>query len=778
MPNTFSNNKKSSVNFLPSQDDDENNINLGKLLATLANNKWRIAFITVIVMIIGTTYSFLSIPIYKAVALLQVQQSQGVLQKVIHLQQEADIIETKLPTMSEIEIIKSRMILKDAVKNLNLEITAKPKYFPVIGEAIRRFQQHNTNTRPFLQHNARQFQQHNEVGEVSSPLFGQSGYAWGGESIHVDTFEVPTNGLDKKFILIAGKQGNFRLMYEDEFVLEGEVGKPVIKQMEYEQQSITLFVSELKSRPDTQFIIMRQSEDDAIDKLKASFSVSEKSKETGIIQLTMESTSPDLAFQTLNEIANIYIRQNVEQKSAEAQKTLEYLEKQLPFLEKQVEASTSALNSYKTLKGSVDLDKETQNILNVIVGLKTEVTLLEQKSIELRTKFTQWHPSIIAIENQIARLQEQINANQKKVEALPNTQQVILGLSSDVKVDTELYNTLINNAQTLRVSKAGTMSNVRIIDYAVLPKTPIQPKKALIVAVSIILGLILGIAWVFIRQWSNFSVNDPDMIEKQLNIPVYAIIPHSAQQQKIDIKLRKKQKQSNVLSILALENKDDLAIESLRSLRTTLHFAFLEAQNNIIMITGPSPGVGKTFISINLATVLADAGKKILLIDGDLRKGFIYKNLGVSREQGLSEFISNTIALDVVTHKVPLANFDFIPNGSIPPNPSELLLHKRFGDLLTNISKHYDHVIIDSPPVLAVTDAAIIGRIASVTLMVVKAGQHPMRELEQSTKRLLQAGVNIKGILFNDVPESSSSYRHEYGKYVYQYSYQKWGVVE
>ncbi|HEY5138223.1 MAG TPA: polysaccharide biosynthesis tyrosine autokinase, partial [Methylococcales bacterium] len=356
------------------------------------------------------------------------------------------------------------------------------------------------------------------------------------------------------------------------------------------------------------------------------------------------------------------------------------------------------------------------------------------------------------------------------IEVLPETQQVILRLARDVQVSTELYTALLNNTQTLRVSKAGTVGNVRIIDYAVLPDEPIKPKKALIVAVSLILGLILGVAVAFIRKSLHRGVEDPDLIEKNLNIPVYATIPHSAQQLKITNRIKKNQ-QSNEPSILALENHDDLSIESLRSLRTTLHFAFLEAQNNIIMITGPSPGVGKSFVSINLATVLAEAGKKILLIDGDLRKGFINKNLGVRREQGLSEFISNTITLDVAIHKIPGANIDFIATGSIPPNPSELLLHERFSIFLENISKRYDHVIIDSPPILAVTDAAIIGRMASATLMVIRAGQHPMRELEQSTKRLLQAGVDIKGIVFNDVPESSS--RYGYGKYVYQYSYQK-----
>ena len=294
----------------------------------------------------------------------------------------------------------------------------------------------------------------------------------------------------------------------------------------------------------------------------------------------------------------------------------------------------------------------------------------------------------------------------------------------------------------------------------------------MIIAISFIFGLIIGIAWVFIRNAMQHGVKDPDVIEKQLNIPIYAIIPHSSNQEKINTRLKKNQQRTaGERAILALENDDDLAVESLRSLRTMLHFAFLEARNNIIMITGPSPHVGKSFVSINLAAVLAHTGKKVLLIDGDLRKGFINKTLGVGREQGLSEFISNTIALDVAIHKIPTANFDFIATGAIPPNPSELLLHERFSIFLESISQHYDHVIIDSPPILDVTDAAIIGRMVSATLMVIKAGQHPMRELEQSAKRLFQAGVDIKGIVFNDVPESSSTYG--YGKYVYQYSYKK-----
>ncbi|MEE9351216.1 MAG: polysaccharide biosynthesis tyrosine autokinase, partial [Thiotrichaceae bacterium] len=389
--------------------------------------------------------------------------------------------------------------------------------------------------------------------------------------------------------------------------------------------------------------------------------------------------------------------------------------------------------------------------------------------------FTPSHPSVVTIDKQISRLRVQLNSHNKKIAELPETQQVILRLSRDVQVNTELYTTLLNNSQTLKVAKAGTVGDVRVIDYAVLPTVPIKPNKAKIVAVALILGLITGLAIAYIRKILHQGVEDPDIIEKHLSIPVYATIPHSELQEKLDGQLKDKNKITDSVAILAVENSEDLAIESLRSLRTTLHFAFLEAKNNIIMITGPSPSVGKTFVSTNLAIVLANAGKKILLIDADLRKGFIHNTLGLKRENGLSDLISNAITPAEAIHTIKAVNIDFIPTGAIPPNPSELLLHERFGVLLESLSEQYDQIIIDSPPILAVTDACIIGRIASATLMVVKAGEHPLKELQQSVKRLKQNEVDIKGVVFNDLSASSSryGYGYGYGKYIYQYNYQK-----
>ncbi|CAA9891280.1 Protein-tyrosine kinase [Candidatus Methylobacter favarea] len=760
MQKPFFDNSNLAVNYLPNEKDDK--VDLSEIIAILLDNKWLIALTTAVVLAIGTAKVFIDRPVYKSDAMLQVEAQSQALRT---LEPGVSIQKTEIPVMAEVELINSRMVLGEAIRNLGLSIIAKPKYFPIIGEAI-----------------ARHYEQSNKDNKVSNAFLGRTQYAWGGESIRVDAFMVPSNWLNKKFILMAAsKQGHFQLMLEGELILEGEVGKLASKQLKGEQQSLMLFVPLLKARPGTEFTVMRLSEDKAINELKENLLVTEKGKLTRILELTLEADKPELAVQILNQIVNIYIRQNVEKKSAEAQKTLEFLNEQMPLLKERLAEATTALNDYRTRQGSIDLDLETQGILKGVVELKTEITKLQQQRDELRQKFTESHPSIVSVDKQIARLQGQMNNHEQKIEALPETQQVILKLARDVQVNTELYTTLLNNSQTLRVAKAGAVPDVRIIDYAISPTLPIKPKKVLIMAFSLILGLILGIALTFIRKALRRGIEDPDLIEKELHIPVYASIPHSVDQEKLNkkIKINHPRKVKEPL-ILAVQNKEDLAIESLRSLRTTLHFAFLEAQNNIIMITGPSPGVGKTFVCINLAVVLAEAGKKILLIDGDMRKGFINKIFDIGRENGLSELISNTISgrapkWDVTIHKTPIVNLDFIPSGSIPPNPSELLLHERFGHLLENISKNYDHVIIDSPPILAVTDAAIIGRRASATLMVVRAGQHPMRELEQSVKRLTQGGVPLKGVVFNDLPKASSRYGYGYGqyKYIYQYSYNK-----
>jgi tyrosine-protein kinase Etk/Wzc len=281
-----------------------------------------------------------------------------------------------------------------------------------------------------------------------------------------------------------------------------------------------------------------------------------------------------------------------------------------------------------------------------------------------------------------------------------------------------------------------------------------------------VLGVILGIGAAFLRSFLRAGVHDPDLIEKHTNIPVYATIPHSKNQDRLYTRLKSKERSK---AILATECPDDPAVESLRNLRTALHFGMMDAKNNCVMIAGPSPTVGKSFVSDNLAAVLASNEQKVLLVDGDLLRGHLHENLGLTRDMGLSDYISGTTEIDDCVQATSVSGLMFMPTGKIPPNPAELLLHQRFMNVVSTLGPQYDHIIIDSPPILAVTDATIIGQVAGATILVLRDGDHTLREVDQSAKRLKQAGVNLRGTLLNDVKYIGRQYG-AYG-YAYQYAY-------
>ncbi|MQT86888.1 polysaccharide biosynthesis tyrosine autokinase [Pseudomonas sp. FSL R10-2964] len=724
------------------QDDDNDEIDLMGLLGTLIDHKWLIAGVTGVFMAAGVVYALLATPVYQANALIQVEAKKN---DMLGFSDIGSMLGKESPSATEIELIKSRKNIGAAVDNLKLDIEIEPNYFPLIGEFIaRRFKPDIENT-------------------VASPLLGMNSFAWGGEELELSELELPQELLDTDLTLISGEGGNFTLLDEDNNLLvSGQVGQT------YDQNRVKVQVKNLRANPGTTFNIVRYPRLTTILTYQKALDVSEKGKESGMVSLALENTEPNIAIQTLNEIARLYVQQNIERTSAEAAQSLGFLKDQLPQVRKDLEKAEDALNKFQIRSKSIDISLEAKAILDQIVALDTSISTLKLQQAEMDRKFTPQHPAYRALMGQLAELTSKQQRLAKQVENLPTTQQELLSLTRDLKVSTEIYTQLLNKSQELDVMRAGAVGNVRLIDTADVDlRYPVKPKKAMIIIIATLLGALLSIGYVLFRKALNRGIENPDDIEK-LGLPVYASIPFSSLQKIEDEKTP--QRGTRASPLLTSSHPTDLAIEGLRSLRTSLHFAMLEAENNRLMISGPSPKVGKSFVSANLAAVIAQSGQRVLLVDVDMRKGYIHKMFGITTENGLSDLLAKRCDINTAIHKTEIENLDVIGRGQVPPNPSELLMHKNFSEFLELISSKYDQVILDTPPFLAVADAAIVGRQSGTNLIVTRFDLNPAREIELTMRRFAQNGIQLKGAIFNGV-EKRASAKYGYGAYGY-YNYE------
>ncbi|WP_180794705.1 polysaccharide biosynthesis tyrosine autokinase, partial [Vibrio parahaemolyticus] len=572
-------------------------------------------------------------------------------------------------------------------------------------------------------------------------------------------------GIPLTLEVVDAEQKAFKLTEDNgSVVLEGKVGELL------EKNGYQFLATELVAQTGDSFTVSKISKLDAINKLQENLSISERGKQTGIISLSFSGEDRTKIQAILNDISQNYFLQNVQRNSAEAEQSLEFLKGHLPDIKTKLTASEDVLNRFRQENESIDLGLEAQSTLKVMVELEAQLNELTFKESEISQRFTQDHPAYKSLLDKRQTLLKEKERLNKQVQKLPKTQREVLRMTRDVEVNQQIYIQLLNKVQELNIIKAGTVGNVRILDSAQSFSKPIKPKKALIVVLATLLGGMAGVAFVLIRAAFHRGVETPDQIE-QMGIPVYASVPKSIQQLEFASKLkRNKSKGNNELVLLAEANPADLSIEALRSLRTSLHFAMMEAKNNVLMISGPAPSIGKTFVSTNFAAVAAKTGQKVLLIDADMRKGYLQQCFGLRWDNGLSEYLSGKVAPSNIIKSTSIDNLNVVTRGQVPPNPSELLMHPRFKSFIDDMSAEYDLVIIDTPPVLAVTDPSIVGALAGTTLMVARFDQTTLKEIEVARGRFEQSGVEVKGVILNAVEKkASNSYGYGYGYYNYAY---------
>lgn len=715
--------------------DDYDIVDLRDYVDLLISGRWTIALATAMVLAAGVGWTLVTAPIYEAQALIQVEDQRPTMPGF----EQVAGLGAPSPIEAEQELLRSRLVLGQVVDQLDLTLHVRPSYFPVIG--------------PFL---ARRY-----TGEGPAPArFGAGGRAWGGEQLKVDRLDLDPGLQGTTLTLIAEEEDRFTLLGPDgDILLEGEVGKAASGT----DETATIFISSLEARAGTRFFISRSSRQRAVTRLRGSLDIGSRG-DGGFLEVRLQGAEPDTIRRIVDEVANVYLRQHVERGSEEARSSLAFLDEQLPELRAQLEAAEERFNVFRREQQAVDLSADTQHLLNRLVEIESEIAELDLQLVEESKRFASEHPRIRTLREQRARLQATRSDLERRVDGIPDLQQEALRLRRDVEVSTQLYTNLLNTAQELRVVQAGTIGNVRIVDHAVTGETPVKPRAKLNFALSLVLGLMLGVGLVFARQALHRAVDDPDTLEQVLGMPVYTVIPHSKEEAAFH---RKARSRSGPMPLLACVNPQDPAVEGLRSFRTSLHFALMEPGTNAIMITSPHAESGKSFVCVNAGEVFAATGKRVLVIDADLRRGRLQQYLERGREPGLTEVLAGRIEVGTVIERIEGTNVDLMTTGTLPPNPSELLMSSAWEKLLDEMREAYDLVIIDTPPVLAVTDAAIVGAKADAVFMLVRAGKSRAEEIESAVRRLTHNDLKVTGLLFNDM----GARRSGYGAYRYQHYY-------
>ncbi|MDQ9010691.1 polysaccharide biosynthesis tyrosine autokinase [Acinetobacter gerneri] len=719
----------------------EDTIDLKELFFSLIAQWKLIALCIILSVICALLYLRVTPKVYSVDAMVQVEESKGTSAALLgDLSKIAG--EQKSPADPEIEILKSRLVLGQVIRNLNLDIKVIDKNNSILNKFI-------AGNGEALDYKHDSVLYHDDDG-----------------SLLIRQLDVPQRYLDKPLELKLKNQNTFELIFDDAVVFTGALNKPNNKQTKDGLWQVNL---NLQGNTNKQkFVLVRQAITTAVNNFNNDYAVAEKGKMTGVVGLSYNGTDKSLITQVLNNVLTVYHEQNIERKSLESKQTLAFLDKQLPELRKQLEDSEIKFNQFREKYKTVDVNAESELLLKQNIDLEKLKIDLQQKQAELSAKYTNDHPLIRQIDAQVTEINKKLAELNNRLTQLPETQRLYLQLYRDVKVNTELYTTLLNSYQQLKIAKAGEIGNVRIIDTAVEPVRPIKPRSLIILALSIFVGGFIGVLIALLKNILRTGIKDSAQIENELDLPVYATVPRSpVQETRIQILKKKKS-----IPVLAVKNSDDIAIESLRSIRTTIHFALANAKNNVIAIAGPAPEVGKSFISTNLATIFAQSDKRILLIDADLRRGYLHKYFNQETAPGLAEYLNGLNELPQTIHSSQVANLDIMTRGKSPANPAELLSSSKFKEMLEKLSDMYDYILIDTPPVLAVTDGIIVSQYAGVNLIVARYAKTQIKELELTVNRFEQAGSKVNGFILNDIQRSSNSYGYGYN-YAYAYKANK-----
>lgn len=390
-----------------------------------------------------------------------------------------------------------------------------------------------------------------------------------------------------------------------------------------------------------------------------------------------------------------------------------------------------------------------QNRLNseikkIVAGLKSEYDSSLQKEFLLRNAFT---------EQKAKAMEMQQNAIQYNI------------LKREADTNKELYRGLLQRMKEAGVSAGITASNIQVVDQAEMPTKPFKPNKELNLLLAAVVGLFLGVGLAFFLEHLDDTVKTPEDLEGLIQLPSFGIVPEAAHE-------RRKLLDSNnscPVELITSGHPKSMLSEAYRSIRTSILLSTSGKPPRTIAISSPNPGEGKTTTVINTAIALSQTGVQVVIIDADMRKPRLHKIFGKENGVGLSNFLSGNAELDSVIKNSEIPNLYYIPSGPIPPNPSELLGSALFKDMIECLGSRFNHLLIDSPPLLAFSDSVIISTNVDGVIMVVIDGKTPRETLQRSKEVLLQVDARILGVVINRAKIRGGEYGSYYHRYYYYY---------
>ncbi|MDO9278974.1 MAG: GNVR domain-containing protein [Polaromonas sp.] len=673
---------------------------------------------TLLATLIGGIGSVAMRPLYEANLLIQIADAAGPSKGF--LGESTSLFDIKTPASAEMEIMRSRMVIAPAVEAVQLLTKVESRRFPMGGSW-----QSRSSDSPVL------------PGTVT---LGPWQWVPDVLGLSVGKFDVPPGWEGRDLTLRIDGEGGYSIHHPALLKpLQGKVGEVLKGPLGTGQ--LLLLISQLRGQQGAEFSISRKAAGEGIEDVQRTLKLSERGRQSGVMEATFRDSDPVRAADILNAIGANYIRQDLNRKTAEAENSIAFLSRQLPMLKVQMEQAEGAYNRFRARRGTVSIQDEAKMLVDQTAGLRSKLADAEQRRRELLSNMGAEHPAVKLVNEQVVGLQQEIRRLQGSVTEMPTTQQDALRLEREAKLTSELYQQLRSSLQQLQLVREGRSGNARLIDAAVVPYESINPRPAVMVAGFAGAGSLLSILGVLI--WSGFSrgVRSVRDIESASGLKGYSSPIPLGKLQKADGRPHAK--------LLALADRSADVAVAIRQLRSQLQHQIGEGRSNRVMITGPKRGVGAHFISANLGAVMASAGQRILLVDAAGARGSLHGYFNIAKSAGFAEIIAGTVTRKQVVKQTDVPGLDLITAGTADLDVDKLASSHAFQDLMEQAVKDYDLVIVAAPPVLESADVLTMAPAANLVVLVARASKTDADQIVESALLLSQVGCFPSGVVLN-----------------------------